>query len=44
MSMIRSLARNRAKTRMKKKGMRRICSKNRRGTSWFSQNWRDYVI
>ena len=44
MSILRSLARNRAKTRMKKKGMRRVCSKQTRGKSWFSENWREYVV
>lgn len=44
MSMIRKLARNRAKEKMRKKGMRRVCSKQYRRDSWFSQNWREYVM
>jgi hypothetical protein len=43
-SMIRSLARSRAKEKMRRKGMRRVCSKKYRKYSWFSENWRDYVM
>ena len=42
--MIRSLARNRAKNNMKKRGMTSICRKGKRNYSWFADNWRDYVV
>ncbi len=42
MSVLRSIARNRAKMNMKRRGMHRICSK-RGGYSYFANNWRDYV-
>lgn len=52
-SMLTSLARNRAKNRMKMKGMRRICSTSspaaiaaiakKRGSSYFASHWREYV-
>ena len=48
-SMLTSLARNRAKNRMRKKGMRRFCSKDhviagkKRGMSYFASHWRDWV-
>lgn len=41
---IRTLARNRAKNNCKKRGMVKICKKNRNRESWFSKNWRDWVI
>lgn len=37
-SMLRSLARNRAKERMKKKGMVRICKGD-----FFAKHWRSYA-
>ena len=52
-SMLTSLARNRAKNRMKKKGMTRVCSTGlitrkipgmkKRGSIYFAAHWRDYV-
>lgn len=42
-SMLRSLARNRAKERMHTKGMRRIC-KDAGRRSFFSRNWRAYAF
>lgn len=38
MSALRSLARDVAKNRMKKKGMRRICK-----GKFFAENWKKYV-
>ena len=43
-NMLRSLARNRAKEVMKTKGMVNICRKNRRGDSFFSENWRQFAF
>lgn len=48
-SMLKSLARNVAKNRMRKKGMRRICSHDfvmggkRRGMTHFASHWREFV-
>ena len=52
-SMLTSLARNRAKVRMKKKGMRRICATSsimervpgfkKKGSSYFAGHWREYA-
>lgn len=45
MSIMRKLARERAKNKCHARGMRRICSRgdSKRGTSWFSKHWREYV-
>ena len=42
-SMLRSLARNRAKENMKAMGMVRICSDSRGIGSMFADEWRKYV-
>ena len=42
MSALRSLARNVAKNNARRK-FKRICSKDRGNSSWFSDYWRDYV-
>ena len=45
--MMRSMARQVAKNKMRNMGMRRICSKGtgsgKKHTSYFSQNWRTYA-
>lgn len=40
-SMLRSIARNRAKELMKTKGMRKICGRN---SNFFANNWRAYAF
>ena len=42
-SMLRGLARNRAKTNMRAKGFTRICSDDRRLGSLFASEWRNYA-
>ena len=43
-SMLRSLARNRAKEVMKTKGMSQICKQGKRKYSFFADNWRAYAF
>lgn len=42
-SMLRSLARNRAKENLKHLGFRRICSDPRNVGSYFADNWREHT-
>lgn len=43
-SILRTIARSRAKRNMKRKGMTRICSRNgKRGNSYFATYWKTFV-
>lgn len=42
-NIIRSLARSRAKDRMKRKGMVHICKRSHGTKSYFAENWRKYA-
>ena len=42
-SMVRSLARNRAKENMKHLGFRRICSNSNHVGSYFADNWKEHT-
>ncbi len=42
-SMLRSLARNRAKENMKAMGMVRICSTDKGKPTTFAEDWRKYI-
>lgn len=42
-SMLRSLARNRAKENMKAMGMVRLCSKDKGKPTTFAEDWRKYT-